>query len=223
MQSHDQNSRTEGGVNHPSAAEWMAFHYGEISTDRKRELREHLAQCAECGRENKTWAHGIAALDEWQLPEPRATQPRWQPVPIFKWAAAAALVLVVGLVIGRQSAAAGKEIASLKTTVSQLAEKVEQQRIAEVNEAAVSEEVAQLLSDYSQLNEEQRVQDRKTIALALRDMEARIVKLRAELETVAVNTESGFRQTQEGLTQLASFTANEGNASGLSNPESQNR
>jgi hypothetical protein len=218
MQSQDKHSRIEDALNHPSAAEWMAFHYGEVSAARKRDLREHLAQCPTCRGENKAWAQGITALDEWQLPEPRVAQSRWQPMPLLKWAMAAVLVVTVSFAIGRQSSAAGKEIASLKVTVSQLAKKMEQQRAPDA-----SEEMSQLLADYSKFEEERRTQDRKTIALALRDMETRIVKLRAELETVAVNTESGFRQTQEGLTQLASFTATDRDTSGLSDPESKNR
>jgi hypothetical protein len=39
----------------------------------------------------------------------------------------------------------------------------------------------------------------------LRELELRLGKLRSELETVALNTESGFRQTKEGLATLATY------------------
>jgi len=219
MQSQDQNSRNENAVNHPGAAEWMAFHYGEVPAEQKRQLRAHLAQCAACRQQNQAWAQGIAALDEWKLPAPLRSGPRWQPMPMLKWAAAAALVLAIGFAIGRQSSKAAGEIASLKDSVGRLARMVEHQRATNG-----SDEVAPLLADYSKLNEEQRTQDRKAIGLALRDMETRIVKLRAELETVAVNTESGFRQTREGINELASFAAaDQVDQSQVSNPKSTNQ
>jgi hypothetical protein len=60
--------------------------------------------------------------------------------------------------------------------------------------------------------------------LALREMDSRLLKLRTELETVAVNTETGFRQTKEGLTTLASYTvADRGDASDLPKTESKNQ
>ena len=223
MQPQNQNPRSASALNHPNAAEWMEFLYGEVAGERKRELSAHLAQCPECSRRTDFWRQSMAALDDWKLPTPEQTRPRWQPVSMFRWAAAAAVVLLAGFAIGRQTSSAASEIAALKNSVSQLAQKVEE---AEANETVVtsliSQQVASLLSQYAKLNDEQRTQDRKTVALALREMEARVVKLRSELETVAVNTESGFRQTQEGLTQLASFTAPERNeGSQLTHPDSK--
>jgi len=185
-------------MNHPDAAEWMAYLYAEVAPDRKRKLRAHLDVCADCSRQLSQWRLGMAALDEWKLPAAHRTPGYWQPV--LKWAAAAVVILGVGFAIGRQGSPSFGEVRTLKASVAQLTEKVEGQH------TAASDGMIQLLSDYAKLNEQQRTQDRRAVTMALRDMEMRLVKLRTELETVAVNTESGFQQTQEGLTQLASYT-----------------
>ena len=72
---------------------------------------------------------------------------------------------------------------------------------------AANTETLRLLSEYSQLQAEQRSTDQQAIALALRNFETRMGRLRTELETVALNTENGFDQTRENLTRLASFAS----------------
>jgi hypothetical protein len=72
---------------------------------------------------------------------------------------------------------------------------------------AANAETLRLLSGYSQMQAEQQSTDQQAIALAMRNFETRLGRLRTELETVALNTETGFEQTRENLTRLASFSA----------------
>jgi outer membrane murein-binding lipoprotein Lpp len=218
MQSQDANTRSAGAVNHPSAEEWMGYLYDELAPERKRELHAHLAQCGDCGRQLHQWRAGMIALDEWKLPGLRCPQPHWQPVTLLKWAAAAAVVLVAGFAIGRQTSNASGEVAALKASVAQLTQKVETER------ATANEQTLRLLAEYAKLADARRTEDHQTVGLALREMDSRLLKLRTELETVAVNTESGFRQTKEGLTTLASYTvADRGDASDLPKTEIKNQ
>jgi hypothetical protein len=218
MQSQDANTRSAGAVNHPSAEEWMAYLYDEIVPERKREMHAHLAQCGDCGRQLQEWRSGMAALDDWKLPVMRRRPSAMQPATMLKWAAAAAVVLAVGFAIGRQTSTAVGEVAELRASVAQLAQQVESSR------ATPSEGTLQFLSEYAKANEQSRLEDRQTVGLALREMDSRLVKLRTELETVAVNTETGFRQTKEGLTTLATYTvAGHGDASDFTKPESKNQ
>lgn len=211
MQSQDSTHRTAGAVKHPDATEWMAFLYGEAAPERKRELETHRAGCAACAEQVSAWRSGMCALDEWNLPARRQTVRRG--LPVLKWAAAAALVLGVGFVLGRQISPAGSELAELKATVAQLAQAVQRERglnltnSVSVATAAANTETLRLLSGYSQLQAEQRSTDQQAIALAMRNFETRLGRLRTELETVALNTETGFEQTRENLTRLASFSA----------------
>jgi hypothetical protein len=229
MQSQDANTRSAGAVNHPSAEEWMAYLYDEVAPERKRELHAHLAQCGDCGRQLHQWRAGMVALDEWKLPPIKHTRSVPQPVALARWAVAAVLVLAVGFAIGRQTASAARELSALKATVAQLTERVEGRGFDASNTVAVATtaanaEALRLLSDYAQLDDARRTQDRQTVGLVLREMDSRLLKLRTELETVAVNTETGFRQTKEGLTTLASYTvADRGDASDFTKPESKNQ
>ncbi|HEX5218282.1 MAG TPA: zf-HC2 domain-containing protein [Verrucomicrobiae bacterium] len=206
MQSQDANPRSAGAVNHPGAEEWMAYLYNELAPERKRELHAHLAQCGDCGKQLHQWRAGMLALDEWKTPAPRLKVFAQPPVTLVKWAAAAVVVLVAGFAVGRQSSNAAREVAELKNSVTQLTERMNEERAAT---SAMREQSLRLLSEYARLDEAHRTEDREAVELALRDIDSRLFKLRSELETVAVNTETGFRQTKEGLTTLASYTVAE--------------
>jgi hypothetical protein len=197
-------------VNHPEAAEWMAFLYEEVAPERKRELNVHLSQCAACAGQVAAWRSGMNVLDEWRLPLVRRAAR--QPFGAWKWGAAAAVVLGLGFVLGRQTSPRAAELAELKQSVAQLADSVQRDRDAGlsngVNMATVAANSAtlRLLAEYSQLQENQRAADQQTLALAVQNLETRVSRLRAELETVAVNTEGGFEQTHQNLSRLASFS-----------------
>jgi outer membrane murein-binding lipoprotein Lpp len=199
----------------------MAYLYNELAPERKRELHAHLALCGDCGRQLQQWRASTQALDEWKLPKRSTAQFNWQPAVVLRWAAAAAVVLMAGFAIGRQSSNASGEVAELKATVAQLTQRSDEER-ATAN--AAREQALRLLTEYAKLDDVRRTEDRETVELALREMDSRLLKLRTELETVAVNTETGFRQTKEGLTTLASYTvADRGDASDLAKPESKNQ
>jgi outer membrane murein-binding lipoprotein Lpp len=161
----------------------------------------------------KNWRTGMTALDDWTLPAiPRAPL-QWQPV--LKWAAAAAILLVIGFALGRQNSSVARDVADLKTSVAQLQNDRALNTANTVAAAtdAANKEFARLLTDYAKQDGERRAEDRRTFALALSELDSRLVKLRAELETVAVNTQDGFYQTQQGLTELVSIAASDGNKS----------
>lgn len=203
MQTQDPNTRSPGAVDHPNTAEWMAFLYGELAPERRRELDIHLSRCAGCKEQVQNWREGMDALDEWKLPKLRPA-PR-QRFPILKWAVAAAIVLIVGFALGRQTSSSAKEVAALKASVANLTKTVDQDRDLNVSNAvaAANAQTVQLLAEYAKLNEEHRAADQQAIATALQSYDLRLARLRSELETVAVNTEDSFQQTQEGLTRLA--------------------
>ena len=206
MQTKDSNSRTSGAVNHPGADEWVAFLYGELPAATRRELGAHLAQCPNCAAQLQDWRDSMNALDQWALPAVR--RPARQAVPALKWAAAAAVILLLGFAIGRQSSSAAREIAALKASVAQLEQNARRETDSDPNgtvdaaTAAANDETVRLLAEFSRLQNEQRIADR----LAVQALEIRLDRVRSELETVALNTESGFQQTHENLVQLASLS-----------------
>jgi hypothetical protein len=210
MQSKDSNSRIIGAVNHPEAGEWMSFLYGELAPERARQMGEHLSTCGVCTEQVKVWRSSMEHLDDWSLPVPKEAARRW--VPALKWAAAAAVVLGIGFGLGRRSAPSAGEFASLKASVAQLTEAVQRERNADfsnsVNAATFAANAAslRLLDEYSRLQSGQRTTDQQALNVALQNFDARLGRLQSELETVAVNTASGFQQTHQNLTRLASYS-----------------
>ncbi len=87
-------------MNHPKPEEWVAYMYGETPGTVKRELREHLNSCDQCREEIGGWQRSLKGLDTWKLPRARNRQPKLF-LPMLSWAAAAAIILLLGIVIGR--------------------------------------------------------------------------------------------------------------------------
>jgi len=196
-------------MNHPGQAEWMDFLYDEVAPDRKRELELHLEGCASCATRLEEWRESMDALDEFKLPAgPRLRSP-W--VPVFRFAAAAALVLATGFILGRRSNTSTAEMETLRNSVAQLALMVQAQESSSYSNSmfaattAATEETIRLLTDYSRSQEEKRLADRQAFGLALQAFEVRLTRVSGDLETVAVNTQTGFQETHQNLSQLVSF------------------
>jgi len=72
--------------------------------------------------------------------------------------------------------------------------------------AAARTETLRLLAEFSRLQQEQRATDLAALKLSLQDVDVRLAGLRSELETVAVNTQTGFQETHQNLTHLVSLS-----------------
>ena len=198
-------------MNHPTHSEWMAFLYGELPPAKRREFGAHLAGCAACAAEVQTWRAGMDALPQWDLPAIRST-PRLQWWPTLKWAVAAALVLGFCFLLGRQTSPAAAELTALKATVAKLEQSVRREADFDPADAvqsattAANAETLRLLAEFSLLQDDQRAADQRALNLTLQAFNLRLQKLRGELETVALNTETGFQQTHENLTHLVSLS-----------------
>src|SRR5438093_10084405 len=99
-------------MTHPNSEEWMSYLYGEVSTGEKSRLSAHLAGCAECSAKVSAWRGGMKSLDEWRLPAAGRARRPWQPM--LKWAAAAAIVLGLGVAMGRLTSPALGDLRGLK-------------------------------------------------------------------------------------------------------------
>jgi hypothetical protein len=164
-------------MNHPKPEEWAPFVCGESKPDQQRRLSEHLSDCSTCREVVDSWKRSLGRLDSWELN--RAQKLRTPSSPFFKLAAAAALVLAVGFGVGRfYSTAAG----------------VEKVR------AAIEPELKQQLR--RELDMELQTQIKQLEAQRLADY----IELKKQLDTVAVLTDAGLRQTQERLVELAGYT-----------------
>ncbi len=195
MQSTDIKTEQRSSVTHPDQADWMGYLYNDIEPGRRAELRRHLKQCPECAARFGGWRKTMTALDQWQLPGPISAPFKWMPV--LQTAAAAALVLLIGFGLGRLSSRTDQELGALRAAIDAL---------AQPQPTAVTENTTRLLVEYSALQETQRHDDQRKLGLALQTLNARVDRLGAELQTVAVNTEDGFEQAQQNFSRLVSFS-----------------
>jgi anti-sigma factor RsiW len=206
MQHQESNPGTSSPVTHPDPGEWMEFIYQETPPGRRGELQAHLAVCPECSRQVSGWRASQTSLDDWQITLTRPMA-RYR-LPVLRWAAAA-LLLVLGFVLGQRAASDAKQVAELKVAVARLADALSQERTANLTNAvnvataAANTEAARLFSQYSLLQSEQRAADQQAFKLAFQALDTKVQKVQAAVETVALNTEESFQQTHQNLARLA--------------------
>jgi len=199
-------------MNHPKQEEWAPYLYGEANAETRRRLKAHLRGCAECREEIEGWQLSRDRLAAWKVPSRVAPTERFMPV--LKWAAVAALLLMPGLgfELGRLTVRPPdlqKLRAAIEPGIRQelrqefagmLHEQIEAASLATL--AASSEETKSLLSDYAQFVEARRAEDSQAIYAALRRLDANYASLTKDLDIVAVNTDASFRSTERELVEL---------------------
>lgn len=172
-------------MKHPTQDQWLDYTYGEGDATRRLDLEAHLTLCPDCTRQLGEWRSTRAQLDAWTIPDraaPRRSAPTW------RWAAAAAITLLLGLAAGRWS--------------------IDSQQLREQIATELRGEFEQKLNDATAQFQLARQQDQQVTLDLLRQLEARRLaedaSLRASLETVAVLTQSGFQQADYQMRSLAS-------------------
>jgi len=184
-------------LSHPSREEWMAYLYGELSGELQSRLKAHLKACPQCRGQVAHWRTTMRALDEWIVPAPAAaTRPAAASFfqPVLRWAVAAAIVLGLGIGLGRLSSPASADMQALRRSL----------------EKELRAETERVLTELARSSEEIRAKDNRAIVAALQQLDtkwsAMHASLRNALETVAVLTEDGLHDTQQQLYQLANLT-----------------
>lgn len=169
-------------MNHPNREEMMSYLYDELEAEPRRATERHLDQCAPCRARLAEWRRTAQHLDAFAI-SPRTAQPAWQPRKHLAVAALAA-VLVVGFLLGRMGGVSRAELEAVKRDS-------ETQAVA-VGRAEAQRQLQQFASDMGKRLDDLEAQQSRDYA-----------SLRKELETVAVFTEAGFRQTENRIVQLA--------------------
>jgi len=202
-------------MKHPSRETWMSYLYDELSALERAEAAAHLADCPECQNHVAGWRATVSALDSWKLPHHRQ-RPALFFQHVVQWAAAAAVVLSVGFGVGRLSAPAA-DIEQIRATLEPSLRQQLQTEFAETVRAELArasadtlntsrDETRQMLASFASQVELQRGQDWQTLRSALTALRQERLTDRRDLETVAVLTGAGLRQTQQQLYQLADYS-----------------
>lgn len=171
-------------MKHPSREEMMSYLYEELSPELSRALEQHLADCAECQASFAEWRGTQRQLDAYAaalLPRPHHTHSPWTRPALA--AAAVVLVLLAGFALGRLGRISSAELDAR--------ERESRAQILAATQAEARHQFEQLATEMA--NRVDALQGQHT-----RDYGA----LRKELETVAVLTEAGFRQTENRFVAL---------------------
>jgi len=211
MESKESTAGTAGALNHPDANEWIEFLYEETPAPRRRQIEAHLGSCPSCASKVNSWRETLESLDRFELPVPAARAKRgWMPA--FRLAAAAVLVLAAGLgfALGKRSSSSA-EVEKLRHSVAQMELMLQSSQTLNYSNtifaatAAANEETIRLLADFAHSQDEKLLADRRSVGLVLQDFETRLTKVHRDLETVAVNTQTGFQQTRRNLSDLVAY------------------
>jgi Putative zinc-finger len=169
-------------MNHPEREEWVPYVYGEARPEDRRRLKDHLATCAECRAEVESWQQSLERLDAWKLPRSRPI--REAVAPYFSWAAAAALVLVLGFGIGHLTAP--------KVDAEQL-------------RAQMREEFTRLVRQEVSKSADATLEaaNRQTEAAVAESAQTLYAAFKRDLDTLAVNADLGLQRAEQQLVQLA--------------------
>ena len=205
-------------MNHPSREEWMSYLYDELNADQSANLKAHLHTCPDCKSKVNEWQAARSGLDEWRVPKKRGRVLLAQPM--VKWAAAAAIVLSIGVGIGRLTSAP-PDVQQVRAAIEpemrqelrrEFAQLFRDQldKSASTTLAASTEQGRQLLAEFARAVEAKRTEDYQAINAALDKLQSQrladFVSLKKDVDTMAVLTESGFRRAQQQLVQLADYT-----------------
>jgi hypothetical protein len=212
-------------MKHPTAEELVSWVYGETSGRAKRELQVHVNECGECRAQVDLWRETGDALED--LPAPAARR-GWTPVVAapLRWAAAAALFVALGIVLGRFafSTDEGKlraalhvqmeeQIATAKVQISrefQYRQDESVRQIAAAAEAQMGSNNQKLVEEFTLALQQARVEDRANYLSALRELgakhDAEVAALKKGIETVVALADYGFEATEQRFAQLAAST-----------------
>jgi anti-sigma factor RsiW len=202
-------------MNHPNDEQWMSYLYDESDAAERASLKAHLKTCDACKTKVGEWQATQKNLAEWHVAaKPAARGPFWAGAPLLKLAAAA-LILCAGIAIGRlNSAAVSPEKVraaiepQLRLEFARMLHEELSKSVAATLQAS-GQQTKGMLADYAGAAETSRATDNAAILTALNKLSeqrlADYLLLKKDVDTVAVNTDLGFRSTQRELNQLADY------------------
>ena len=205
-------------MNHPKHEEWVPYLFGEAKPEVRRQLKAHLRDCADCRHELESWQRSLGRLNAWKLPLAPKAAPTF--APFLNWAAAAALILLLGFGVGRLTAAKA-DVAKVRAAIApELRRELSQEfaryvhdeleRSASATLAAAGQQTDQAVALLAKALQDARAEDNRAIYAALNKLESQsfeqFVSLKKDLDTVAVNADNGLKDTAEGLVELAGYS-----------------
>lgn len=199
----------------------MSYLYDEADATERARLAGHLDECANCRARVGEWKAAQQNLGDWRLGPRRPARKVALPMLAragLKWGAAAVLLVGVGFSVGRFSTSRSLDPQKLRAEIEpeirkQLRTELAQTMQEELNKsatatlAAAGEQSRRILADYAGKIESARTKDNFVISAALDRLGSQqaddYVSLKKQLDTVAVLTDAGLRQTENQVVELA--------------------
>jgi hypothetical protein len=195
-------------MKHPDQEQWVAYLYRETDPSARAELKAHLATCDTCRAQLDQWQRVQQHLNAWELPQPASRPQKMLAFPgLVRWTAAALITIALGFGLGRASLsddASPEAIAALRDQLNS-----ELSRTFDARVAAAREQTAVAIRQLAELTQSARLADKQAMSAALARLDAahaaEFLSLRRDLETVALNSDVGLRQTRQQLVRLADY------------------
>jgi hypothetical protein len=197
-------------MKHPEREEWVPYVFGEAAPAERRRLQQHLDECNSCRDEIAGWQRSVGRLDSWKLPATHT--PRETFAPGLAWAAAAAILILVGASFGFGHVVGIKQVRTElnRTLQAEIARSATATLVA--SEARTKTLLEQQAAEFGK----RRMEDLNAFSLALDKLETQrltdLISLKKDLDTVAINTDAGLRHTEQELVQLTESARPTGNA-----------
>lgn len=175
-------------MNHPTSEDWVQFLYNEQTPEKHCEMEQHLSTCQKCHDQIIALKGTMARLDEWKIPQRKRDTTNF--APLLKWAVAACLILLLGFVAGRVSAK--PDMDQIRAAIKPELKRELKQELAQMIQTEVgraSENILATASDHAD----------KVAAIYARTIYS---TLKSDVDTVAVHTDVGLRETALQLNQL---------------------
>jgi hypothetical protein len=207
-------------MNHPERETWIPYLFGEANSKQQQELDTHLNECVECREQLEQWQRSLHRLDEWRLPAVEVRTRRFQAfAPLMQLAAAAAVVLCLGYGLGHVTAK--PDVTKLRAALEPQIRKELHAQLDQILDEKLKAQAASVLASAIKHADEigeasalaltdARAEDHQAILSAFDKFDTQratdLLSLKKQLDTLAVNTDLGLRETQQRVAQFANYS-----------------
>ena len=214
-------------MNHPKPEEWAGFAYGDCDPEESARLDAHAVGCPDCRRELEALRTVQGHLDGYSLPE-SFSRPRGRSSGRWLLASAASVAFVLGGLAMRWAVGSAPGEAELLVKLRPVLDQELKAMLASQNraplsptsgldasgmqkaDAATTDAWRSAFAGFLALYGNDRAEDRAILAEAVRTLDqqrrADYIRLRNDLETVALTASDQLSRTRSDLTQLAALT-----------------
>lgn len=189
-------------MNHPTQEELVQFLYGELRPESRQRIQAHLGACAECGETLAGWKTASRRLDHWKVTRPKS------PVAgliMLRWAAGTvALIALCVAAFWWGHASATRDLRAVQAAIEPQLRRELRSEFATSLQTELSKAQAEQLKRASEETQRLLAQLESRRADEMQDVYNALLRLKRDVDTVALNADASLKLTEQQLIQLAS-------------------